>query len=46
MGLLVFAGDSGRLTLPVAGKTYLFRRVPYYDFYIQFLKKVGFGGQR
>ena len=27
-------------TLPVAGKAYLFR-VPYYGFYIQFLKKVG-----
>ena len=32
-------------TIPVAGKTYLFR-VPYYGFYIYVLKKVGFGRPR
>ena len=35
----------GTCGVPVAEKTYLFR-APYYDFYIQLLRKVGLFGYR
>ena len=37
--------DLVQYTTPVAEKTYLFR-VPYYGFYIWFLRKVGLFGYR